>query len=652
MEELVHSSFFGKTGKRAAALLFAGVFGLFAAGCHNHNLNSGYAIGWTTLTDEPSSFASYLVTIDSVVLVGKTYGSVTAIATPELVDFAKLSNISELWSSASIPVDTYTAAIIVMDFTSANISVMVNGAPVSATAVDPSGVAITTVSITVNFDPDNPLTLTATEFTSNALRLAFNYEMAASNSVNLSTSPPTVTVAPYFTVSTAASDSKLIRVRGPLINSNVNLGTYTVVVRPFFDEVSSLGTLSLFNSASTVYTEQGNAYVGAPGLSILSQYSAGSTLTAAYTTFQPTATPIPGIFAGIFNPVYVIAGSTLEDYYTSGIEGDVIARSGNTLTLRGAILTVNAAEVVQFQELDSQVIVGPSTLVTADGVATLGPLDYNSISVGQHITARGIYSLTAAGTTLVDASAVSETNTGSVRLLSTQLFGSFNSSTSGSLSMNLQAIDIWPASIYNFAGNGTSSAQDPTAASYLVNTGALTLPTSAAGDPLWIDGYSSPFASAPPDFMAQDVNAEAAVPAIMEVDWTAPGTAAPFATLTDSGLTIDLTNPAFASGQIRVGAESIDITTLSATPQVVPLVPPPPAAGLPPVLLPLFSFGAGASIEATTIVPIDCFNSFAEFVTQMGTTLAVPTSATKFVATGLFNRATNTFTASRISVVI
>jgi len=34
----------------------------------------------------------------------------------------------------------------------------------------------------------------------------------------------------------------------------------------------------------------------------------------------------------------VVAGATLEDYYTSGLEGDVIARSGNTLTVRGATL--------------------------------------------------------------------------------------------------------------------------------------------------------------------------------------------------------------------------------------------------------------------------------------------------------------------------
>jgi hypothetical protein len=641
----------GKTRRRAAALLCAGLFGLVAAGCHNHNVNSGYGYAWSTLTSEPNTFASYLVTVDSVVLTGKTYGNITVISTPELVDFTKLSNISELWSAATVPVDSYTAAIITMDFSSAVISVNVNGAPVKATVVDPSGVAITTVAVSVNLDPAYPFTLTSTQFTSNALRLAFNYDVAASSSVNMATSPPTVTVAPYFTVATAPSDDKLIRVRGPLINSNQNIGTYSIVVRPFFDEVSSLGTLSVFNSANTVYTENGIAYVGTPGLHALSLYSAGSTMTAAYATFQATTTPIAGVTAGTFNPVYVIAGSTLEDYYTSGIEGDVIARSGNTLTLRGATLTVNAAQLVQFLGADAQLILGPATLVTADGVATLGPLDYNSVAVGQHVIARGLYSVNAAGISVVDATGATQTNTGSVRLISTQVFGSLTSSVTGSAVMNLQAINNFPASVYNFAGNGATSATDSNPANYVVNTGALAVP-AAPGDPLWIDGYTSPFGSAPPDFLAQAANGESAVPAVMEVTWTAPGTAAPFATLTDSGLTIDLTNAAFASGQIRVGAENIDITTLGASPQVVPLVPPPAAAGLPPALLPMYSLGPGATSEATTIVPINGFNAFPAFVTKMEATLAVPTSATKFVASGLFNRSTNTFTASRISVVI
>ena len=185
-----------------------------------------------------------------------------------------------------------------------------------------------------------------------------------------------------------------------------------------------------------------------------------------------------------------------------------------------------------------------------------------------------------------------------MRLQSTELFGTLVSAASGSATLNLQAIENWPASVYNFAGNGVSAGQDPTAANYLVNTGALPV-TAAAGDPLWIDGFTSPFGTAPPDFIAEAVNTEANVPASMDVVWSGTGTAAPFATLTAAGLTIDLANAAFASGQLRFGADSIDIKTLSATPMIVPAVAQPAANGLP-LFNPLFSVGPGAISESTT----------------------------------------------------
>ena len=50
-------------------------------------------------------------------------------ATPETVDLTKLENIAELWSSATIPDDTYMSATITLDYTNAAISVMVNGVP-------------------------------------------------------------------------------------------------------------------------------------------------------------------------------------------------------------------------------------------------------------------------------------------------------------------------------------------------------------------------------------------------------------------------------------------------------------------------------------------------------------------------------------------
>jgi hypothetical protein len=646
----VHSLFKNKATHRLVALLGACAFGLAAAGCHNNNQDSGFGVAWTTLstTDDAAQFSSYIITVDSVVLVGKAVGEVSGIAVPETVDFTKLTNLSELWATASLPTDTYTQAIIVLDYTTAQISVMVNGVPTIATLVDPSGAPVTAVTLTVNLDPSNLLTLQPTFATSNALRLAFNFDLSASNSINFATSPPTVTVKPYMSVSTTEPDSKLIRVRGALINSSVSTGTYTVVVRPFFDEVNSLGIDTIFNDANTVYTFGGNTFVGPSGLTPLSQTSAGSTVVAAFTTFEPTTTPAPGVNAGVFHSKYVVAGGTLEDFFTYGVEGDVTARNGNTLTLHGATLFANAAQLVQFETLDSTVLLGPATQVTADGVSTLGPLDYNSIAVGQHITARGLFSQAANGAITLDSTGASATDTGSVRLQSTEIFGSVLSTSAGSLGLNLQSIMNWPASVYNFAGNGAAT---PTPGNFLVNTGSLTLPTFAAGDPVWVDGYVSPFGSAPPDFLAQSVSAEATVPATLVVSWTGTGTTAPFATLSATGLSIDLANAALGSGQLRVGAETVDITTLPASPNIIPDVAAnAPTSGLP-LYSPVFSVGPGGITESV-VNPIQSFNGFGAFVTQLNTTFAAPTPATKFVARGLYNRAANTFTASSIDVVL
>jgi hypothetical protein len=401
--------------------------------------------------------------------------------------------------------------------------------------------------------------------------------------------------------------------------------------------------LTIFNGANTVYTIDGTTYVGAPGITALSQTSAGSTVTAAYTTYEPTLTP--SATAAKFNANFVVAGSTLEDFYTQGLEGDVIARSGNTLTVRGSTLQLNSG-VSQYNNTDAVVLLGPSTIVTAEDQPTLTGLNYNSVSVGQHIIARGIYSLPASGVVTLDATGSSSTNTGSVRLISTELWGPLVSSATGSLVMNLQTIENWPVSVFNFTGTGPVAA---TPASYAVNTGSLAVPAAvAAGDPIWVDGIVTPFGSAPPDFHAFALNAELSVPASLQVDWTATGTTTPFSSLTDAGLTIDLTNASYAAGVIRIGSESIDLKSLAASPLIAPQAPPAPTPGLPAVFLPLFAIGNLSAANTTSIV---VFNSFASFVAQVPKSIVAATPAEHFVATGVYNRGSNTFTASSIDVV-
>jgi sulfur transfer complex TusBCD TusB component (DsrH family) len=631
-----------------SALLCAAA--IFAAGCHNNNYTSGFGIGWVTLSATPGEFTSYTVNVDSVSLTGKASGVYTPLGTFETVDFTKLKNISELWAAASVPNDTWTAASIVLDYTNANISVMVNGVPTKAKVVDPTGNAVTTQTINVTLDPNNPLVIQPTLGSSSAVRLALNFDLGASNVVNMATSPPTVTVKPFMTAATSSPDTKPIRIRGPLINSSVGVGSYTVFVRPFYDEVNSLGSLSIFNDPkNTVYTINGTTYVGSAGLTALSQTSAGTTITEAYTTLQPTPTLNAAVSAGKFNSTFVIAGSTLEDFYTQGIEGDVIARTGNTLTLRGSTLQLNDG-TSQYNDADAVVLVGPGTIVTADDNTTLTGLNYNSVSVGQHIFARGLYELPASGVVTVDATGTS-TNQGSVRLVPTELWGSLVSSAPGSASvpgslvLNLQAIENWPITDYNFTGNGAAAV---TPASFAVNTGSLAIPAGVtAGSPLWIDGVTTPFGSAPPDFTAFTINSEVSVPASLQVDWAA-GTTAPFATLTNTGLTIDLSTASAAL--IRIGAETVDLKS-AGSPLIVPQALPAATPGLTPVFLPLFAIGSLTATAGTTA--ITAYNTFATFAAQLPQSIVAASPALHFVAAGTYDRSVtpNTFTASSIDVV-
>ncbi len=694
---------------RAARRVFAALLcavAVFVAGCGNNNDASGYGIAWVTLSDAPGDFTSYIVNVDSITLTRSDGAVVTALATVETVDFTKLSNYAELWGTATIPIGSYVSASIVLDYTptnGANISVMVNGLPQQATVVDSTGLAVTTETINVILDPANPLVIAPTFATTAAQRLALDFNLAAStSSINYATSPATVTIKPYLTAAIAPPDNKMIRVRGPLINSSVDLGTYTVYVRPFFDEQNSLGSLTMFTTPSTVYTVNGVVSTGATGISQLSQSSAGTTVTAAFTTYTPTATP--SATAAKYYANFVVAGSTLEDVYTQGLEGDVVARNGNTLTLRGSTLQLNDGISV-YSTADATVILGPSTIVTADDNTSLTGLNYLSVGVGQHIIARGIcdYSISTAcsgvqqaptGALTLDSTGSSATNTGSVRLIPTSLWGSLVAAASGSVQLDLATINDWPVTDFNFAGNGTSAAADPLAASYLVNTGAITVPDTTPGDSLFVDGIVTPFGSAPPDFTAISVNDELSVQTVgtpaaavattvaavagtcgigtlrcqsasLRVYWSGAGTAAPFSSLTPGTSTapgsavIDLANANFSSGVIRIGAESINLTTLPASPIIVSTEPPTPLPGnadvagsvpvtLTPVSLPAYSYGNPLAVAP---LGINVFSSFATFATDL--TAALPaTPALQLEARGTYDRATNTFTAISVNVVL
>jgi hypothetical protein len=654
--------------KTCAALI--GIAALMTAACHSNNNASDYGNAWVTVTAEPGPFASYVVNLDAITLTDAAGNVYDVLTTVEPVDLVKLKNVAELWGTAVIPVDTYVKATITLDYTDAEVSVFVNGQPQKATVVFPTTTTLTTVSIPLVLDPNaaNEPVIVASYGTYNAIRLALDIDLAASNVVELS--DLTVTANPFVTLSTEPTDTKPIRIRGPLINSNVSLGTFTVYERPFYDEVDNIGTVSIFNSPNTVYTINGTTYVGSAGLTVLSQVSAGVTTTETYTNWYPTKTNDAA--AGIFNSLYVVAGDSLETNYTENVTGEVSARNGNTLTLIDSTLAGATVALTEgyFEYIDTptNVIVGPTTLVTAEG-NPLTNLNYNSIAVGQRIAAIGVYSAPN-GIPTIDATAPTTGSTsGQVRLLPTQLYGqSSGAATAASLPLTLASIDGLPASDFDFAGDGTSAAQDPTAAAYVVNTtnanATTTLSSLVAGTSLWVDGFTAAFGAAPPDFNAfprypanpdnptnptpTAIFAEDQVPASLQVSWTPAGTTAPFESASATGLVIDLSNPALKSASIEIGAETVVLSSLPASPTIVPNpVTNCVASNTGTYTQPcetLFSIG-------NTAVFISEFVSFAEFYAVFPQGISSTYPAIQLTATGYFNRTANTFTANRIDIV-
>jgi hypothetical protein len=694
----VHPRLSKTLSKAASALVCAAA--IFGAGCHSQGNTSFYGIAWVDVTAAPApQYASYVVTIDSITLTRSDNTIYTAVATPEVVDLTQIQNFAELWSSGAIPDGTYISATITIDYTAAAIAVRQGNTSVACLPSPPVGgcaildaatkLAPTTYSITVQFDPLTQPTITPTFASTSAALMAVDFDLPASGYIDNSTSPPTVYVRPYVSIGHAPADTKLIRVRGPLANSSVDVNTYTVFIRPFYDEANNIGQVTMFSQPTTVYTLNGKVLIGNSGLSALSVLSAGSTMTAGYTTFQPDYNPTNGAYAGRFNLQYVVAGSTLEDIYTNGISGDVIAREGDTLTLRGSTLILTTDDTFEYDVNDCLVQLGSGTTVTADDNPLLKNLTESSVAVGDHITARGILvQTTVAGqacglvtlgeAVLLDSTGTSATNTGSVRLQPNEAFGTLVSSAAGSLVMDLSSIDYWPVAAYNFAGNGTTA---PAPATFSVNTEGLTLPAGTApGDPIWVSGYASSFGAAPPDYLSFALNNELSVqtaggalgggvpttpgsgvcgvgsqvcdPAVLSVNWTA-GTTTPFTTFSDASFIINVSNSAITSATIQIGSETLLMKSLPSSPVIVPT-----ANATTETFAPRYSWGnpltsttTSASTTAST-TQLNASSSFSAFVSGVTATLSSTQPAQQLVARGIYDRATNTFTATQIDFAL
>jgi hypothetical protein len=575
--------------------------------------SGGCGTALLTITDAPGDFLSYTIDVTSLQLKRANGTLVQALPVSSRIDFAQLVDLDEVLSAGQIPAGEYVSATLNVDYSNASIVVDDGtGAGVTVSPVNASGAALGAVALNVELDNRNRLAITP----GHIARLAFDLNLAASNAVDLATRK--VTVSPFIVASVVPPDTRETRVRGKLASVDVAGSSYTVDLRPFHERNSSTGQVVVHTSATTTFEINGTVSTGAAGLSAL----AGLTNKPMTIAFGTLATADHS-----FTARRVLAGSGIEDDQRDLLSGNVLSRTGNTLTVGGVRLDRRDGRF-GFERGTATVTVGANTQVTHEGQGS-GTFSIADISVGQRIEVMGVAGASGNGPVAIDATA------GRVRLAYTRVFGTVKTKAAGALTIALQGIDGREPAQFNFAGTGASTAQNADPANYEVGTGSLDISGLGVGAYTRLFGFVSAFGTAPPDFRAESLVDFSAARSELGLSWGMAGSTSPFTAISATGITVDLA-PAVLRGSIELGGRLIDVHTLT--------------TGL--ALLPATQGNLLFAIAHRSSVRVENFSAFGDFTTKLSSSLTGSTAVLRVVANGQFDAVAGAFRANQLLVVL
>ena len=566
------------------------------------------------LSDADGDFLSYTVDVVSLKLTRANGTVVETLPSTTRIDFAQYVDVAELLTAATVPNGEYSKATLRLDYSNANITVESAGAPVSAKPFTADGTPLGVVDVTVTLDKQRRLVI-APGLTS---VFTLDFDLAATNSVDLTKTPAAVTVMPALRAALDLVDEKNLRVRGPLVSVDKTAGTYVVDVNPFNHKNLRLGRVTVRTTNDTEFEINGNMLTGSAALDALAAAGPGTT-TLAFGTLSRSNKQ--------FTADSVQAGTSVPGAGIDTAIGSVIARSGNTVTLRGATL-VRDSDGDRFLRGNISITVGANTKVLKGGVRPAQMVGIEAISVGQIIHAFGTASVQGDNASL-DASS------GRVRLFVTPAFGFVNQANPGIVTIKLDSLGGRPVSAFNFAGTGTTMAQDADPNMYELDTGALDVSKLAMNQPVKVLGFVAPFGAAPPDFQARTLVDFPALPAKLLVNFGKMGSTMPFSSQESSGLVLNLASSALGDRPlIIIGPRIINLRNLPASPRIVA-----PADG----------FTAYVVVQRDQSV---VFESFADFTAELSTRLDGSTALLNLSAFGKFDGDSNTFAARNVTVVL
>jgi hypothetical protein len=553
---------------------------------------------------------SYTVDVLSITLARANGASVEMLPAATRIDFAQLTDLADLLSVATVAPGDFSRGSIRLDYANAEVLVEAGGEVVAADVVDADGQPLGVTELEIALSQDGRLSVTRgrTAF------LSLDFDLAASHEVDTLATPPRVTARPYIVAEVAPVEEKELRLRGALVDVDLASSSYVVDVRPWHRRVGRHGRIRVHTQATTAFEISGVGYVGAAGLAALDTLEPG-TLTVAFGTL----TTLDRRFVAEI----VHAGDSVGGERIDAVHGNVVARNGDRLTVKGGFAVRRDRDARPYRTIT--IAVGPGTRVLKTGDAG-SPLGADAISVGQRIVAFGTFVEAAAA----DTPPVLDATDGRVRLDVTRLHGAVVATQPGQLDLALRGIDRLSVQLFDFTGTGIAPALDADPTRYEVATATLGLGALVPGEAVGVLGFVRPFGSAPADFEGRTVIDRRALPATLGIGWTGDGTNTPFTTLGAAGLVLDLANPEIGTRHhIVVGVRIVDLTELPASPLIV-------ASGERGV----FGIAENGRIEL--------FDDFGDFTDAIARRLGAGGALKSFAASGGYEPAPGTLEARRI----
>lgn len=452
------------------------------------------------LTDADGDFTAYQVDVVSLKLYREDGAEVSVLPVASTIDFTEYVEVTELLTTASLAKGKYLSGNMILDYSNHDIQVELSGNSVLAQVVDGSGDSIDQIEMSFNFGEEG-LQIS----NGSAAFLSLDFDLQATNEVDISGFLPKVTVTPVLVAEVNGDKIKQQRTRGLLTSVDSSAHNFELKIRPLKTTSGSFGSLTIEIDSETLFEVDGSNYLGLAGLMAMEEVELDSIVTV---------TGNINLESGLMEAEMVSAGnSVLGNAYDFG-KGSVIAIEGNVLTLKGGALKHhNGSEMRGGLTL---VDLGDLNSLTKASDLSEGTID--QIQIGSEIVAYG-EAVTDSGNRRLE-------NVQGVKLYDSELQGSVVSIGVSSITLNIQSINKRDVSLFEIE----------LPEMFLVTTGSLDISSLEVNDLVKVEGYFSSSS----EFEAVSILDVSNVDVKASISWSDELTVSPVLSVSDMNAVISL----------------------------------------------------------------------------------------------------------------